>query len=406
MTGHLRANLWLLVLTVILCCVLYPLVLWGIGRAAFPDQAAGSLVTGPDGKTIGSRLIAQPFTGDEYFQPRPSAAGYNAAASSASNWGASNPKLRARVAQALGPIVKYRSGPKKDQLVGPDIEKWFQQDHFRGQPHVLAQWAKANPSAAQDWVKADSLNGDCVRDWQRVWQKIHPEEWQRWLKDNPDIAEPKPEDLAVPFFVSFSETFAGEWPGVVEKKTADGKTVKRIEPVKEDSNIRANFFDMWLQEHPGVDLVQVPADMVMASGSGLDPHITLANAHYQLDRVADAWAGKTKADRADVRKAIEDLVNSKAETPLGAVTGVKLINVLEVNLALPGAMKGLPRRAARGGGPAWPGCRAEGPEDSRHPPPSHSDKRLQREDARSKERGAVLPLASIRMADHSGLKVR
>ncbi len=352
MTGHLRANLWLLVLTLVLCCVLYPLVLWGIGRAVFPDQGTGSLVTGPDGEVVGSRLIAQPFTGDEYFQPRPSAAGYNAAASGASNWGASNPQLRDRVARALGPIAKYRSGPKKDQPVGPDVEKWFQQDHFQGRPHLLAHWAKAYSRVARDWVKADSLNGDYVRDWQRVWQKTHPEEWQQWLEDNPDVPDPKPEDLAVPFFISFSETFAGEWPGVVEKKTADGKSVKRIEPVKEDSNIRANFFDLWLQEHPGVDLAPVPADMVMASGSGLDPHITLPNALYQLDRVADAWAEKTKVDRSVVRKTVEDLLNRKTHAPLGGLVGVKLVNVLEVNLALPEVMKGLPRRASGAGGPA------------------------------------------------------
>ncbi len=346
MTGHLRANLWLLVLTLVLCCVLYPLVLWGIGRAAFPDQAAGSLVTGPDGKTVGSRLIAQPFTGDEYFQPRPSAVGYNAAASGASNWGASNPKLRARVARAMGPIVKYRSGPKKDQLVGPDVEKWFGQDHFQGQPHLLAQWAKAYSWVAQDWVKADALNGDYVR----AWQNDHPQEVQEWKKENPDVADPRPEDLAVPFFVSFSQTFPGKWPGAVKKKTPDGKSVKRIEPVTEDGNIRANFFDLWLQEHPGVDLVEVPADMVMASGSGLDPHITLQNARYQLDRVVDAWAERTRVDRNIVRKTVEDLLTQKAHAPLGGLVGVKLINVLEVNLALPEAMKGLPRRAARGGG--------------------------------------------------------
>ena len=83
MTAHLRANLWLLVLTVLLCSVLYPLVLLGIGQTVFHDKAQGSLLTDASGNPIGSRLIAQPFTADEYFQPRPSAASYNAAASGA-----------------------------------------------------------------------------------------------------------------------------------------------------------------------------------------------------------------------------------------------------------------------------------------------------------------------------------
>jgi K+-transporting ATPase ATPase C chain len=347
MNAHLRGGLWLLGLTVLLCCVLYPLALWAIGHSVFPDKASGSLLVKEDGTEIGSRLIAQPFTAPEYFQPRPSAASYDAKASAGSNYSANNPKLRARVAQTLGPLVKYRSGPKKDQLAGPDIEKWFQEDHFQGKPHILAQWAKAYDFAAQAWVKADKLNGDFVT----RWQADHAKEVEKWVKEK-NISEPKPEDLAVPFFVSFSESFPGTWPGVVEKKTADGESEKRIEPVTEDTNIQANFFDMWLQEHPDVELVQVPADLVMASGSGLDPHITLQNAQYQLDRVVDAWAEKTKADKADIRKAIEELLNQKAEAPFGGLAGVKLINVLEVNLTLPDVMKEFPRRAAGDGGPA------------------------------------------------------
>ncbi|HEY7311334.1 MAG TPA: potassium-transporting ATPase subunit C [Gemmataceae bacterium] len=345
MNANIRANLWLLGITVVLCCILYPLILWTIGQLVFPDKASGSLLdesgrpTREVEKARGSRLIAQPFNGSEYFQPRPSAASYKADASAASNYGANNPKLRYRVAQTLGPIVKYRSGSKKGQLAGPDIEKWFQQDHFKGEPHIVAQWAKQYSSSAQEWVKTDLLNTKHVGDW----MKAHPEEVKEWKKDNPDASESKPEDFAVPFFVSFSQTFPGTWPKVSEK---------RFEQVTEDTNIQANFFDMWLQEHPDVELVEVPADLVMASGSGLDPHITLKNAQYQLDRVVDAWAEKTNADKAEIRKGIEELLNQKAEAPFGGLAGVKLINVLEVNLALPDVMKKLPRRVAGGGGPA------------------------------------------------------
>jgi K+-transporting ATPase ATPase C chain len=82
---------------VAICCGVYPLLLWVIGQTLFPDQANGSLVQGPDGTVVGSRLIAQPFTKDEYFQPRPSAVSYAADASGPSNFGASNYALRARV---------------------------------------------------------------------------------------------------------------------------------------------------------------------------------------------------------------------------------------------------------------------------------------------------------------------
>jgi K+-transporting ATPase ATPase C chain len=203
MNAHLRANLWLLGMTVLLCCGLYPLTLWAIGQGIFAERAAGSLIE-KEGRVVGSRLIAQPFTQPEYFWPRPSAVAYDASASGGSNLGASNPKLRERVVQSLDQLQKHPHDPSKD----------------------------------------------------------------------------------------------------------------------------------------------VPADLVMTSGSGLDPHITLQNALYQLDRVVDAWAEKTKADKAEVRKAIEELLNRQAAAPLGGLAGEKLVNVLEVNLALPEALRGLPQRAA------------------------------------------------------------
>src|SRR5580700_1545534 len=102
MLQHIRANLWLLFCTLLLCSVAYPLALWVVGHTVFRHQADGSLLHGRDKQLVGSRLIAQAFNGDEYFQPRPSATtpAYNASASGASNWAASNPLLRGRVAQA------------------------------------------------------------------------------------------------------------------------------------------------------------------------------------------------------------------------------------------------------------------------------------------------------------------
>jgi K+-transporting ATPase ATPase C chain len=157
---------------------------------------------------------------------------------------------------------------------------------------------------------------------------------EAWKRANPATPEPKPEDLAVPFFESYSKRFPGTFPAAVEHKTPDGKTEKRIEPVKEGPDVQGIFFDLWLQEHPEVDLAPVPADLVMASGSGLDPHITMQNALYQLDRVVEAWAKKTKEDPAAVREEIEKVLAEKKEAPLRGAAGVPLVNVLEVNLAL------------------------------------------------------------------------
>ncbi len=188
MTKHLRANLLLLGLTFVICSVLYPLSLLAVGQGLFPSKASGDIVAGPDGKPVGSRLVAQEFKGDEWFQPRPSAVGYTANASGGSNLGANNPKLRERVEETL----KARS-----------------------------------------------------------------------------------------------------------EKTA------------------------------------VPADAVTASGSGLDPHITLKNARGQLDRVVAAWAAKAKLDPAQVHTTVEAILNEAAFEPLaGFAQGEPLVNVLEVNLEI------------------------------------------------------------------------
>jgi potassium-transporting ATPase KdpC subunit len=112
MGKYFSKSLWLLGFAVVICCGVYPAILWAIGQTLFPFQANGSLLTGPDGKVVGSKLIAQPFTKDEYFQPRPSAVSYDASASGPSNLAASNYLLRDRVAKILGPIAKYADGPK------------------------------------------------------------------------------------------------------------------------------------------------------------------------------------------------------------------------------------------------------------------------------------------------------
>jgi K+-transporting ATPase ATPase C chain len=304
MSQHLRANLWLLLLTLLLCSVLYPALLWVIGQTAFTDKAQGSMVSGPDKKPVGSRLIAQPFSGPEYFRPRPSAVSYNASASGASNWGASNYLLRDRVARTLGTIVKYRDG----RPAGHDIEKWFAKT-----PGLVADWATAHPDVAKAWVNADEAHAKLINDWKGT----HPAALADWKAANK--GEPAAADLAVAYFKSLSQEQPGSWP----KGSGD--------PLW---SAAAVFFEPWLQAHPNADLEPVPADMVMASGSGLDPHITLKNALYQLDRVSDAWAKKLNQDQTAVRKQIEGLLHEMKEAPLGGWFGVPLVNVLEVNLKL------------------------------------------------------------------------
>jgi K+-transporting ATPase c subunit len=252
---HLRANLLLLALTLLICGVGYPLAIWGLGQGLFPTTANGSLKGRGDGteRSLGSDLIAQPFTAPGYFWPRPSAAGYNAAAAGGSNWGANNPKLRERVAQQLGAMIRYKKGSVS---AGPD---------------------PAAPRTPQQDIE--------------IWFAARP---NRDAEHRPVDAEP---------------------------------------------TIATNFFDSWLQDESNrakvADLESVPADMVTASGSGLDPHITLRNALgvYQLDRVAAARAGTT-TDFISMRERIEDLVRRHTFTPLSQLVGEPIVNVLPLNADL------------------------------------------------------------------------
>ncbi|MFT3811852.1 MAG: potassium-transporting ATPase subunit KdpC [Acidovorax sp.] len=95
----LRASVGLALVSLLLFGLGYSLVTTGIGRALFPQAATGSLIE-RDGRVVGSALAAQPFAADRYFQPRPSAAGYDLMALSGSNQARTNPDMRKRVDEA------------------------------------------------------------------------------------------------------------------------------------------------------------------------------------------------------------------------------------------------------------------------------------------------------------------
>ncbi len=84
--------------------LLYAVVTTGVVGTMFPDQANGSLLI-EDGKVRGSRLVAQPFAADGYFQSRPSAASYDPMAAAGSNMARTNPDLQARVKEATAAVA-------------------------------------------------------------------------------------------------------------------------------------------------------------------------------------------------------------------------------------------------------------------------------------------------------------
>lgn len=106
--ASLRGALGFALVSLLLAGLSYSLAGATLGRVLFPYQAGGSIVE-RDGKAIGSALVAQPFAADRYFQPRPSAAGYDAMAAAGSNQARSNPELRRRI-EAARAAVAAREG--------------------------------------------------------------------------------------------------------------------------------------------------------------------------------------------------------------------------------------------------------------------------------------------------------
>jgi K+-transporting ATPase ATPase C chain len=106
--SEIRSSVIVTLVLAVVCCGLYPLVVFGIGQALFHDKANGSLIVEPNGIIKGSRLLGQQFTGEKYFHSRPSVAGngYDATSSGGSNLGPTSQKLRDSIAQNL---ADYRS---------------------------------------------------------------------------------------------------------------------------------------------------------------------------------------------------------------------------------------------------------------------------------------------------------
>jgi K+-transporting ATPase ATPase C chain len=106
--AELRPLFAVTIVLIIITAVLYPLAVTGIGQAAFNRQANGSLVK-VNGNDVGSSLVGQQFSGDQYFQGRPSAAGagYDASNSSGSNLAPTSDKLINGIHDAADPSTSF-----------------------------------------------------------------------------------------------------------------------------------------------------------------------------------------------------------------------------------------------------------------------------------------------------------
>jgi K+-transporting ATPase ATPase C chain len=103
LSSELRSAVMVTLIFAVVCCGLYPLVVFGVSQILFHDKANGSLIVDKDGTIHGSSLIGQSFTSDKYFHSRPSAAGsgYDATSSSGSNLGPTSKKLADAITQNI-----------------------------------------------------------------------------------------------------------------------------------------------------------------------------------------------------------------------------------------------------------------------------------------------------------------
>lgn len=267
---HLWKSIASMVVLLIICCGAYPLVIWGISQAIFPRQANGSLVkkdgttTTNDADAVGSSLLGQNFSPSlpGYFQPRPSEAGNGYDPTST---GGSN----------LGPL--------SDKLIN-------------------GLTTSPTPPATQP---AETLTFDGIR-----LRTIH---------------------YAVANNISFK----------LYSVRSDGTGDKIPVPLSQYEDSSGNLNDIALVDafpHPATDAPDrmtliagdfatlIPGDAVTASASGVDPHISPANAEIQKNRIAAARG--IKPDQ------VEALIAEHTDGPSLGIFGDPGVNVLMLNLAL------------------------------------------------------------------------
>ena len=114
MKKNLLIALKLTAIMILLCAVIYPLLIAGIGKIT-PGSGKGVTVS-VNGKVVGYERIGQKFTDDKYFLGRPSAVDYNGAGSAGSNKGPSNPDYLKIVQERIDTFLAHNPGVKKEEI--------------------------------------------------------------------------------------------------------------------------------------------------------------------------------------------------------------------------------------------------------------------------------------------------
>ena len=140
-------------------CGAYPLLVTGIVQTAFKEKAKGSLITDKDGTVRGSALLSQNFAAENYFHPRPSAAGngHDAASSSGSNLGPTSQKLNDAIKERIA-TYRAKNGLAADAKVPADA---VTASGCGLDPHISVKNAEAQATRV---AKARNLNVEKVRE--------------------------------------------------------------------------------------------------------------------------------------------------------------------------------------------------------------------------------------------------
>jgi K+-transporting ATPase ATPase C chain len=279
--GHIWASIGVTIVLGIICCGIYPLVVWYIGQTVFPIQANGSLIakdgslTSDDTKAVGSALIGQNFSPPGYFHTRPSAAGagYDATSSGGSNLGPLSDKLINGVTQT--PATQPATAPTTGQASTAPASQPAETLAFDGVRLRCIHYALDNGIS----FKLYTIKSDGTR-----------------------VAE-------VP--ISKFEDSSGN---LIDTAMVDAFPHPESDPADKMPVIAADFS------------TPIPGDAVTASGSGLDPHISPRNAQLQKPRVAKA--------RNISEETVQKLIDQYTDQPGLGILGDPGVNVLRLNLAL------------------------------------------------------------------------
>lgn len=110
-TPYIKEGIRVFFIFTVITGILYPLFITAIGAVFFPYQAGGSIIV-KDGEPVGSELLAQKFTSDRYFHPRPSAVDYNPVPSGGSNLGPIDLRLKNLTAERYAEFIEKNILPR------------------------------------------------------------------------------------------------------------------------------------------------------------------------------------------------------------------------------------------------------------------------------------------------------